>query len=150
MQAKSTPSKELLNKLFYYSEGNLYWIKARYIQQQGKPIKQPNTKTYSKCNVLGVPYLVHRLIYQMHYGDLSELMVVDHIDGNIYNNEISNLRQISFKENIQNRKNSKGYYLNKKSGKYTSSHMKDGVANFLGVFTTPESARTAYLTEREK
>lgn len=48
-------------------------------------------------------YLVHRLVFQCYSEeDLKEGFVIDHIDANPSNNDISNLRQVTQKENIAN------------------------------------------------
>ncbi|QOR59371.1 putative HNH homing endonuclease [uncultured phage cr116_1] len=47
-------------------------------------------------------YRVHRLVYMAFKGLIPEGMVIDHIDGNTKNNNISNLRCASISENCQN------------------------------------------------
>ncbi len=47
-------------------------------------------------------YRVHRLVYMAFKGLIPEGMVIDHIDGNTKNNNISNLRCASISENYQN------------------------------------------------
>lgn len=47
-------------------------------------------------------YFIHRLVYQTYIGALKEGLVIDHKDGNTYNNHKDNLRQCTQKENIEN------------------------------------------------
>ena len=51
-----------------------------------------------------VKYKVHRIIYQLCYGDLTDDFVIDHIDGDKLNNKISNLRKCNQAINSRNRK----------------------------------------------
>lgn len=58
---------------------------------------------YLRVEISGRHYLVHRLVYFTWSGDSkNKYKVIDHIDANILNNNISNLRQVTQKENIFN------------------------------------------------
>lgn len=65
-------------------------------------------------------YLVHRLIWILHNGVIPEDMVIDHIDQNKSNNNITNLRLVTTKINNRNTKiritNKTGYTGVCKSG----------------------------------
>ena len=60
---------------------------------------------YTRVEINGKHYLVHRLVYQTWasgYDQLNPELVIDHIDANPLNNAIYNLRQVTQAENIQN------------------------------------------------
>lgn len=65
-------------------------------------------------------YMVHRIIYELHFGPLEKGKVIDHIDGNSSNNLISNLRLVTQKVNSRNSKISS----NNKTGIMGVSHTK--------------------------
>lgn len=46
---------------------------------------------------------VHRIIWELAYGEIPDNHVVDHIDGNSLNNSIENLRTVSSETNSRNR-----------------------------------------------
>lgn len=48
-------------------------------------------------------WYVHRIIYHMFYGQIPDGMVIDHIDGNPFNNRIENLRCTTQAINTRNR-----------------------------------------------
>ena len=49
-------------------------------------------------------FQLHRLVYEAHYGEIPEGMLIDHIDNNKTNNNIDNLRLATLSENMCNRK----------------------------------------------
>ena len=50
-------------------------------------------------------YYAHRILYCLyHKTDIDSSLVIDHIDGNRINNSIHNLRLVTFRENLRNRK----------------------------------------------
>ena len=52
----------------------------------------------------GKMYLVHRIIWVMTYGSIDSSLVIDHLDGNPFNNKIENLSLKTQKDNLRNRK----------------------------------------------
>lgn len=99
----STLTLELLNELFYYSDGSLYRKKTTQKNVQiHKKVGTVNTAGYVVVNLHNKVYLVHRLIYWMQHKYLPKY--IDHIDGNRTNNQLNNLRAATNQENICNSK----------------------------------------------
>ena len=70
-------------------------------------------------------YLLHRIIYQAHFGKIPDNMVIDHIDRNPENNDISNLRLVPQSINSTNiTKMGKGQNFDYKTdlGEYQQIH----------------------------
>lgn len=105
---------ERAHELFYYSDGILY----RKTKVQGGRTdglagcldKRVGRTEYMRIRIDGKSYLVHHIIWLMFNGKLPEYL--DHIDGNGLNNKIENLREVSHKENMMNKKK----YRNNTSG----------------------------------
>ena len=71
-----------------------------------KPSKSKGNK-YSKIQIGGKTYYIHRLVYKL-FGinqDDYDKKEVDHIDGNVDNNDITNLELVTHLENIIRRDN---------------------------------------------
>lgn len=96
-------NKEEVDKLLRYEDGKLYWRHSR------KGVKDTSIEAGSpsgsngrrKVMLDGEVIFTHRLVFLMHYGHLPE--VVDHIDGDVLNNNISNLRAATIQLNNYNR-----------------------------------------------
>lgn len=103
---------EYLYKRFDYKNGNLYkkgGLKPLLASIDGYRVVRIGTKM---CKM-------HRIIFMMHHGYMPK--IVDHIDGNTFNNKITNLREATQTENAQNRKIDK---TNKSGFKNVNWHKK--------------------------
>ena len=94
---------------------------------------------------------VHRLVYEAFKGHLLPNLVIDHIDGNKLNNNLSNLRQITNRENTtygwNNHKLSglpTGVREFKARGTYGADLTIKGERFRLGSFPTIDEASAAY------
>jgi hypothetical protein len=69
---------------------------------------------------------------------------VDHINRNPSDNRIHNLRDVTCRENQQNRGNFAGTYWNKQHKKWRAQISLKGTVTYLGSFDTREKAQAAY------
>lgn len=106
------------NDLVYYDEESPTFLKWKYSYGYGKSRTIKDNKagyihkaTKSACiKYKGDSYFVHRVIWILFNHNISEDLVIDHIDGDRLNNNISNLRLIRQEINV---KNAKKYKTNK-------------------------------------
>jgi hypothetical protein len=120
---------------------------------------KPNTNAGWKCVYWRLSfdkkeYAVHRLIYFLEYEIDPIHLDIDHIDGNKYNNTISNLRLATRQLNNANSKSAKqstskykGVSYNKKLGKWIGTITKNYKAIYLGCFESEVDAALAYNTQ---
>ena len=137
------------NKVFEYRDGNLYWLDDRWSgcnlavknATKGNPVTTtPDKDGYARVK-LGLArqsmFLLHRLIYEYHYGAIPEGMVIDHIDRDITNNRIENLRCVTTRTNARNVKigsrNRSGIVGVSKQGTQWVAHWReDGRTRYAG------------------
>jgi len=92
---------------------------------------------------------LHRLIYEKHFGTISDGKMIDHIDQNPLNNRKSNLRLCSNTQNQRNKKVRKNNKLGVKGvhidqGSYRATINLNQKSIHLGRFKTLEDAALAY------
>ena len=58
----------------------------------------------NRLNFKSKMYLVHRIIWVLTYGSIDLTLVIDHLDGDPLNNEISNLSLKTHKNNSRNQR----------------------------------------------
>ena len=123
-----------------------------YNLRNGKIMRQKDNQGYLTVKLCknGKPkeFRVHRLVYQAFIGELDNLLVIDHIDGNRHNNNVSNLRQIHTRENTSRAKEhqfGQGVHFLKNRNKYTSTIQINCISYHLGCFDTAIEAEDAYL-----
>ena len=102
-----------------------------------------NKRGYIKIRFNSKFYFAHRLAWFYIYKQFP-IKALDHINRNKEDNRLSNLREISSKENSHNR-DSKGYSFHKPTNKWMARIMTNYKEVYLGVFETKEEAREAYL-----
>lgn len=133
----------LFTDIFEYDSGRLINKKTKHTYHN------LDRDGYIRVRILGKEYRAHRIIWSMFNGEIPEGMLVDHIDGNVSNNTISNLRLVTRQQNnanssgLQGRDLPKGITLNP-SGKYRARLHHKGITYSLGTFKTVQEASQAY------
>lgn len=97
-------SQDELKKLVSYDPetGVMTRIKARGNTKAGSEIGSIDKDGYRATNINGRGYLVHRLIWLYVYGKFPDFQI-DHINHDRTDNRISNLRDVSIRDNARNR-----------------------------------------------
>lgn len=106
---------------------------------------------YRVLRIKGGQYRQHILIWFLHYGKWP-MSYLDHINGNRSDNRISNLREVTMRQNIQNQKihrNGKllGAHFNKKAQRWTSKIVINKKYVGLGNFENEADAHKAYINK---
>ena len=143
----STFTKEYLQSLFHYSNGDLYWkVQLSKVAKVGDKAGSIDRLGYLNIQIHRKKYKAHRIIFLMHHGYLPEC--IDHIDRNPSNNRIENLRPATHTENMCNSKTPKNNKSGVKGVSWHKVHKKwyvsIGFKNkkyFFGIFTDIEDAK---------
>lgn len=91
---------ELARKLFSYDPST--GVLMRNTERARKATRKPTAGRYVQINILGKSYYAHRLAWLIHYGEWPA-GDIDHINRDKGDNRIANLRDVSRKENCNNR-----------------------------------------------
>lgn len=147
-------TKEYLNERFTYIEGELYWkVVFSNRLKVGQLAGDKCGRGYRRIMLGKQHYKMHRLIWIMFNGEIPEDLVVDHIDRDITNNSITNLRLFTKSQNALNvSKEYKGVTFDRTRNKWRAQISINNSTKFLGRFDTKELAEEAYqvaTTNRE-
>lgn len=161
MSKNSLPPQDVLHNLLNYDPetGSLTW-KPRPVKMFSScgACKSWNSRYAGKCafngqnswgyadgKILGKTVAKHQIIFKYVHG--YEPKYIDHINGDIRNNRISNLRPASASGNGKNRflnKNNTsgvtGVYQRKINGRWSAEIKSEGKRIHLGDFATKEAA----------
>jgi hypothetical protein len=98
-----------------------------------------------------INYLIHHLVAKLFIGDRPDNLVIDHIDRNRLNNNVSNLRYITQKENTHNTdrfivdiKEEDTKIRNKLLTKKWQEEHKEEIEKYLALQDQIESARKIF------
>ena len=94
------------NDLVYYDTSSPTFLRNKITRNSRALKDQPQgslkgNPRYVTIQLNGKQNLLHRVVYELFYGQIPEGMVIDHIDGNTYNNQIENLQCISQIDNVR-------------------------------------------------
>lgn len=152
---KPLPSRERLIELFDLDvdAGVLRW-RARddvpsgwNTKYAGKIAGDPRAGGRMRVGIDNGRFLVHRVIYKMHYGE--EPPEIDHRDADYLNNRPENLRPADHGSNVANgkrrrKKSNLPKGVGMKRGRLYASIRKHGRSIHLGYFCDAETAHAAY------
>jgi len=159
MAKANRPTKVELEEVFELIDGEL-WRKA-FVTKTGhrwEPKLVLNKKNHSDGYCLvwfkerRVQY--HVIVYILSCGDISEGLVVDHINGNKIDNNINNLRAVSPRANAQNYHSHRkgklvGGSFDRVNMKWETRIMINKKAIYLGYYHTEKGAHDVYCKALE-
>lgn len=146
--------QDTIRALFEYRDGALYW---KHLRGPVKPGRRAGSVVSSSgrrhIEVNGKAYSEHRLIFAMFTGEWPPL--VDHINRDVKDNRIENLRAATKSQNNwnsrrrrDNKSGVKGVDLHK-FGRWRARLCVHGVSVHVGMFATKEEAETALRQARD-
>lgn len=150
------------NKRFYYRDGKLFnrehWNSRAPKDAEAGTDCHVRGFIYRGVRINGVRYLIHRLIWMMHNGEIMEKMEIDHINGDTLDNRIENLRCVPPHINRRNMRKVctctsgiTGVTWDKVNKKwYAHAHSLDGKMKNLGRFESKEEAAQVVVAFRKR
>jgi len=140
-------------------EGDIYSFKRNKFLKPGRDGNGYLHVTLCKADrasgTRGKDITVHRLIALTFIANPETFPCVDHIDRNKRNNYVSNLRWVTYSQNIANvssfpNSSSKYKGVRRHKGKWEVSVLVDGKSIYLGRFENEEDAAEAYNNAVER
>ncbi len=129
----------------------LVWaIKPCKKVRQGDIVGSLTGHGYYHTSYKGNEDKIHRLVWQLHYGDIPKDKEIDHIDGDKANNAIDNLRLVTKQGNQWNRTDGKGYCFNKSIGKWQAYIHINNKMKHLGFYDTEAMAKEVRILAKIK
>ena len=158
MKTKTKTNKESLEMIqtikqfLRYEDGKLYWKVDR-----GRGVKAGDRagsfrpEGYRQVQVMSIPYLEHRVIWCLVHSEFPSFSI-DHKNGNIADNRIENLREVSLSENQRAFRKAtrgassvfRGVHFSRRSQKFYAQISLCGVNTYLGSFDCEIEAAKAY------
>jgi hypothetical protein len=151
IRTNPTPPQEVLQELFRYDNGVLYWRKSRGGLAAGSEAGWKVSNNYVRIHINKRIYFRHRLIYALLIKDPGDLEI-DHINGIPGDDRIENLRLADRRSNHYNRSRysnntsgHKGVNWDASSSRWRARiRLPNGRSKHLGLFTSLSEAADAY------
>ena len=93
-------SCEKVRELFDYKDGELFWKKIGPNKRTDRPAGTVNRDGYRRIKYMYKLYAVHRLVWTYHGN--APVAFIDHINGDVLDNRIENLRAATHSQNCMN------------------------------------------------
>jgi hypothetical protein len=145
-------TKEQLQSLFTYADGNLYWRERKGRRLAGT-LAGTASHHYHQICINYVLYRTHRLIWAYHYGPSEH--IIDHANNNSFDNRVENLRECFHSQNSQNscvpKSNTsgvKGVAWCKRKNKWRARIIVDGKEHHIGFFDNLQAAKKVMNLKR--
>jgi hypothetical protein len=147
---------EVLNEFDYDSTTGELIVRKRN-KRSRRPIEKQgwiDNKGYRRIYINGKKYLYHRIVFLINHG--YQPKYIDHIDGDILNNRISNLRECDSVQNCSNRKkpicNSTGHknIYKMSDGKFRVFFTHNNIRYEVGIFSELISAKKNLLIKSKE
>ena len=141
------PTQSQVKKLFDYIDGELF--------RKGKVAGYIRPDGYRSIAIQRKQYFAHRLIFLYHRGYLPE--IIDHIDCDVSNNNIENLRPATKQQNAMNTKikktnksGIKGVHFCNTYNLWVARLRYSGKHITIGKFTCKHEAEKSLVTKRKE
>ena len=144
--------------LFYCKETGVFtWAKRKGHAMPGSIAGTDFGQGYIGIQLDGRRYQAHRLAWLYVFGEWPE-NEIDHIDGVRNNNSISNLREATHKQNVQNKRIANkrsssgliGAFPTRQRNKWYSKIACNGKQKYLGCFDSAKAAHEAYIKAKRE
>lgn len=152
-------TQERLRELFHYDEATGIFTRLTSVSSNtmaGDIVGYVSKEGYRRIKCDGKMYRAHRLAWLYVHGRWPK-DEIDHIDGNKSNNQLSNIRETTHSENMQNQRKARidnvssgllGVTWHKNAKKWVAL-IKAGKNKYhLGCFDTQSDAHSAYLAAK--
>jgi hypothetical protein len=137
-----------LDRVVYFKDG-----RSRFYKGEIRPLTFNKKRGYFyisfKLKGHTKTFSVHTLVFKA-FKSYDDNLVIDHIDNNRKNNNLSNLQQITQRHNLTKDKNTPNYCFINKYNKYMAYIWFNGKNNHIGYFKTEEEAKNAISEFKEK
>ena len=144
-------SQERVLELFKYEDGKLF----RRSDNKEMGIYSQKHHRYARIVIDGKDHKLHRIIFLYHKGYLPD--IIDHINGDRYDNRIENLREANTYQNRQNsriystsKSGVKNVYFDVRSNKWRVSFSINGKRKNFGIYSDLEEAKQVATSMRDK
>jgi hypothetical protein len=142
-------SQKRLKEVLKYEPdtGNFFWLDKPHVPKN-TPAGCHDKKGYMRIFVDGREYRAGRLAFLYMYGRFP-YPCVDHINGIRDDDRIENLREVTNRQNLQNKAVHRAGRLpgaqKDRGGKWRSECWNGSNRRFLGIFATEQEAHKAYM-----